>query len=255
MRRAGYRRRFGLPATAVLPLFAPPSPPGAARSTAPPPSLEPGPVALVVFEPGLSRPRRLLARLGTSRMVTVVPGNRPVSLKAVGFVGIGAVTGTIVAQPFDPVTFLAPLYGMVAGSVAAGVGWRTVKGRWSTTISVEEWQPHLDAMADTLRNADRIGQPFVSAAALRVALHSALWHAADAAGQAGGRDVLEAFGAQLSALRAATESALEELDSPSIAARKAAVSERLAAAVDELTLQPATSTEMSGDRATGVSDR
>jgi hypothetical protein len=188
-------------------------------------------------------------------MVTVVPGNRPVSLKALAFVSVGAVTGTIVAQPFDPVTFLAPLYGVVAGAVGAGVAWLAVKGRWSTTIGVEEWRPQLDAIGDTLRNADRIGQPFVSPAALRAALHSALWHAADAAGQAGGRDVVAAFGAQLDALRATTESALGELESPSIAARKAAVSERLAAAVDELTLPPGPSPEVSGDGRRAETDR
>ena len=47
-----------------------------------------------------------------------------------------------------------------------------------------------------------------------------------------------AFDEQLAALRDATEATVAELESPSIADRKAAVSERLAAAVSELELAP-----------------
>jgi hypothetical protein len=46
--------------------------------------------------------------------------------------------------------------------------------------------------------------------------------------------VLGAFDQQLAALRQATESTLLELEAPLIEARKAAVSERLATAVNEI---------------------
>ncbi|HUY22930.1 MAG TPA: hypothetical protein VMV22_11410 [Acidimicrobiales bacterium] len=244
-RQEQYRRRFGLPATAVLPLFGPMPPArGSVPFTPQRPALDPMPVALVVFEPGLSRPRRLLARLGTSRLVTVLPGNRPVSLKALVFVGLGAVTGTIAAQPFDPVTYLAPLYGLLVGGVGAGAGWRALRGRWATTIGVDEWRGELDAILGTLQSVDRIGQPFVSPPALRTALHSALWHAADAVGHPGDRDVLDTFTEQLAALRIATGSALAELESPTIEARKAVVSDQLAAAVDQLSLIPPTARQV-----------
>lgn len=59
-----------------------------------------------------------------------------------------------------------------------------------------------------------------------------------AVGEPGDADVLLAFDEQLEALRGATEATLAELESPSIAARKAAVTERLAAAVTEIGLTP-----------------
>jgi hypothetical protein len=57
--------------------------------------------------------------------------------------------------------------------------------------------------------------------------------------QPGDGDVLVAFDEQLTALGRATDATLAELESPSIAARKADVSERLAEAVAELELTPA----------------
>lgn len=242
-----YRRRFGLPAAAVLPLFGQWAPgPHPALRTPVGSGADAMPQALVLFEPGLSGRRRLVARLGTSRTVTIGIGTRPVRLKGLVAVGVGAVAGTILAQPFDSVTFVAPLYGLVVGGVGAGVGWSALSGRGSTTIEVEVWRPQLDAICTVLRNADRIGQPFASPPALRSALHSALWHAVSAVGEPGDDDVLHAFDDQLEALRVATESALAELESPSIEARKASVSERLAAAVDEMRLSsPATTGEPS----------
>jgi hypothetical protein len=142
-------------------------------------------------------------------------------MKGLVSVSAGALGGMMLAQPFDALTFVAPLYGLVLG-----------------TIVVDEWRPQLEAIGRILANADRIGQPFASPAALRVALHSALWHAVQAMGQPGDFDVLFAFDEQLAALRQATEATLVELESPSIEARKAAVSERLAAAVSELQTIP-----------------
>ena len=239
VRGTEFRRRFGLPASAVLPLFGEMSAGRASVVFSPQGAgVDAIPHALVVYEPGMSGPRRLLARLGTSRTVAIGLGSRPVSLKALFFVGAGAVGGTILAQPFDPVTFLAPLYGLVVGGVGAGVGWSALRGRGTTTIAVDHWRGRLDAICAILENADRIGQPFVSPAALRSALHSALWHAADAVGQPGEVDVMEAFDEQLTALHAAIEATLLELDSPTIAARKAAVTEHLAAVVEELEALP-----------------
>jgi hypothetical protein len=157
-----------------------------------------------------------------------------VSTKGLVAVCSGAVAGMMLAQPFDVVTYLAPLYGLVVGGVGGGAGWKAVRGRRATTITLEQWRPRLEAINRILHDADRIGQPFVSPPGLRRALHSALWHAAGAVGQPGERDVLGAFDEQLTALRRATEASLVELESPSIAARKADVSERLAAAVTEL---------------------
>ena len=116
------------------------------------------------------------------------------------------------------------------------MGWRAVSRRRALTIEVDQWRPQLDAIGRILGNADRIGQPFISPRALRATLHGALWHAVSAADQPGGDEVLATFDAQLTALRQATESTLAELESPSIAARKADVSERLAAVVGELQL-------------------
>jgi hypothetical protein len=142
----------------------------------------------------------------------------------------------MLAQPFDPVTFLAPLYGLAIGTAAGAAGWVAVCRQRPTIILVDDWRPQLDAISRILRNADRIGQPFASPTALRVVLHSALWHAIQAMDEPGDFDVLFAFNEQLAALRQATETALTEIESPSIAARRAAVSDRLAAAVNELEL-------------------
>jgi len=68
-------------------------------------------------------------------------------------------------------------------------------------------------------------------------------------GPARRHDVLGAFDEQLAALRAATEATLAELESPSIAERKTAVSERLAAAVRELELTPTLQELDAGDAA------
>ena len=242
-RAAQYRHRFGLPPSAVLPLFgewAPGPHPGLRASLGSGDDVSPQ--ALVLYEPGLTGRRRFVARLGTSRTVTLGIGTRPVRLKGLVSVGVGAVAGTILAQPFDSVTFVAPLYGLVLGGVGAGVGWSALSGRGSTTIEVQQWRPQLDAICTILRNADRIGQPFASPQALRSALHCALWHAVSALGEPGELDVLHAFDHQLDALRSATETALVELESPSIAARKASVSERLAEAVDEIRLSSPTTT-------------
>jgi hypothetical protein len=133
---------------------------------------------------------------------------------------------------------MAPVYGLVVGGAGGAVGWKAVKGRRATTIVVEQWRPQLDAISRILSNADRLGQPFASPPALRVALHSALWHAVTAVGQPGDDDVVAAFDAQLTALRQATDATVVELESPVIAARRAAVTERLAAAVDDLGLPP-----------------
>ncbi len=202
------------------------------------------PFALVVYEPGLSRRQRLLVRMGTSRTVAFGVHPRPVSTKALVSVSVGAVAGMMLAQPFDTVTFLAPLYGLGIGAVGGAGAWLAVRGRRATTIAVADWRPQLDAIDRILRNADRIGQPFASPRALRAALHSALWHAVNAVGQPGDHDVLGAFDEQLAALADATEATLAELESPSIADRKAAVSERLAAAVRELELAPTTLQEL-----------
>jgi hypothetical protein len=159
-------------------------------------------------------------------------------MKALVSVSIGAVGGMMLAQPFDVVTFLAPVYGLVAGTTAGATGWAIVRRRRATVIVVDDWRPQLEAIGRILANADRIGQPFASPAALRVALHSALWHAVQAMGQPGDFDVLFAFNEQLAALRRTTEATLVELESPLIEARKAAVSERLAAAVSEIQMHP-----------------
>jgi hypothetical protein len=237
VRRPQYRWYFGLGGDAVRPLFG-----ESARAGAPsvPPLRrvggDPVPYALAIFEPGLSRPGRVLARLGTSSTVTLGLWPRPVSTKGLVSVSVGAVAGMMLAQPFDIVSFLAPLYGLILGAVGGGAGWVAVRGRRATTITVEQWRPQLEAISRILQNADRIGQPFASAPALRLALHSSLWHAVHAVGQPGEGAVLGAFDEQLTALRQATEATLVELESPSIAARKADVSERLAAAVTDLSL-------------------
>jgi len=194
------------------------------------------PQALAVYEPGLSGRQRLLARLGTSRTVTWGLSPRPVSTKGLGAVGVGAVAGMMLAQPFDALTFVAPFYGLILGGAGGALGWMAVRGRRATTIAVDDWRPQLDSIGRILRNADRIGQPFVSPRALRVALHAALWHAVNAVGQPGDHAVILAFDEQLAALQGVTEATLVELESPSIDARKAAVSERLAAAVSEIEL-------------------
>jgi hypothetical protein len=238
--RPQYRRRFGLSADAVHPLFSDMSggrPFGVAPRGG---AFQATPDTLAVYEPGMSATRRFLARLGTSRKVHLGLAPRPVSLKGVVSVGLGAVAGTMLAQPFDVVTFVAPLFGLVIGSVGGAVGWVAVRRRRATTIEVETWRPQLEAISRILQNADRIGQPFASPPALRIALHSALWHAINAVDQPGDQDVLVAFDEHLTALQAATEAALVELESPSIAARKAAVSERLADAVTEIDLAPFT---------------
>jgi hypothetical protein len=162
--------------------------------------------------------------------------SRPVPFKGLVSVSLGAVGGMMLAQPFDPVTFLAPLYGLAIGTAAGAAGWVAVCRQRPTIILVDDWRPQLDAISRILRNADRIGQPFASPTALRVVLHSALWHAIQAMDEPGDFDVLFAFNEQLAALRQATETALTEIESPSIAARRAAVSDRLAAAVNELEL-------------------
>ncbi len=237
-RGADYGRRFGLSPDAVRPLF------GEFARGRPPWALPPRglgidtvPQALAVYEPGLSTPQRLLARLGTSRTVTFGLPPRPMSTKGLAAVGVGAVAGMMLAQPFDALTFVAPLYGLVIGAVGGGVGWRAVKGRRATTIEVEDWRRQLEAISRILQNADRIGQPFASPPALRVALHSALWHAVHAIDEPGGRDIIVAFDQQLDALRVATETTLVELESPSIAERKAAVTQRLADAAGEIELR------------------
>jgi len=244
---AEYRTRFGLSPAAVLPLFAP----RVAGGPVPAGPYGPGhavPQALVVYDPALSRRRRLLARLGASRTVAFGVRARPVHVKALAFVGLGGVAGMMLAQPFDVVTFAAPLYGLVVGATAGGAGWVAVRSRGSTTIWVEQWRNQLETVARILHNADRMGQPFVSPPALRSALHVALWHAANAVGEPGDVDVLHALDEQLLSLRVATDSAVAELESPSIAARKAAVSEQLAAAVEEMTLSlPTADGARSGD--------
>jgi hypothetical protein len=242
-RGTDHGRRFGLSPDAVRPLFGEftrgrPSVAASPRGL----GIDTGPQALAVYEPGLSGPQRLLARLGTSRTVTFGLPPRPMSTKGLVSVGVGAVAGMMLAQPFDALTFVAPLYGLAIGAVGGAAGWKAVKGRRSTVIEVEAWRPQLDAISGILQNADRIGQPFASPRALRVALHSALWHAVNAIDQPGGRDVIAAFDEQLGALHAATETTLAELESPSIAERKAAVTERLAAAVGDMELRlPTTS--------------
>ena len=95
-----------------------------------------------------------------------------------------------------------------------------VHRRQPAIIVVDEWRPQLDDISRILRNADRIGQPFASPPALRVALHSALWHAIEAMDEPGDFDVLFAFTEQLAALRRATEETLTEIEAPSIAVRK-----------------------------------
>jgi hypothetical protein len=241
------RRRFGLPPTAVLPLFGEWGPgPVLGRHAGAGLGVEVMPRALVLYEPGLTRPRRFLARLGTSSTVTLGIGARPVPMKALVSVGVGAVAGTVLAQPFDAVTFVAPLYGLVVGGVGAGLGWTALRGRGSTTIEVERWRPQLEAIGTVLRNADRIGQPFASPQALRSALHSALWHAVNAVGEPGERDVLDAFDEQLGALLTVTGEALVELESPSIEARKASVTERLAAAVEDMRISAPSVDEHAG---------
>jgi len=230
-------RRFGLSTDAVRPIFGeltrgrlPGAPPARGLGT------DTLPRALAVYEPGLSRSRRLLARLGTTRTVTVGLPPRPMSTKGLASVCLGAVGGMMLAQPFDALTFVAPLYGLVVGAVGGGVAWKAVKGRGATVIEVETWRPQLEAISRILANADRIGQPFASPRALRLALHSALWHAVTAVDQPGGPAVVAAFDEQLDALRAVTETTLVELEAPSIEARTAAVTERLAAAVSEIGL-------------------
>jgi hypothetical protein len=238
-RRTEYRRRFGLSADAVRPLFgelARPRP--AAIGARPTPGGDVMPTALALYEPGLSGGQRFLARLATSGTISFGLRPRPVSTKGVVSVAVGGVVGMMVAQPFDAVTFVAPLYGLMVGSVGGAVGWVAVRRRRATIIQVNAWEPELETISRILQNADRIGQPFASPEALRMALHSALWHAVSAVGQPGDTDVLMAFEEQLEALRGATEATLAELESPSIAARKAAVTERLAAAVTEIGLTP-----------------
>lgn len=234
-RRPDYRWHFGLGGDAVRPLFgefprraATPGPAGR--------GVDALPDALAVYQPGLSGPQRFLAHLGTSRTVTLGVRRRPVSTKGLVSVSVGAVAGMMLAQPFDPVTFVAPLYGLVLGAVGGAAGWTAIRGRRATTITVDQWRPQLEAIGRILQNVDQIGQPFASPPALRVALHGALWHAVNAMGQPGDHQVLDAFDEQLRALRHATEQTLEELESPTIAARKAAVSDRLADAVRELQL-------------------
>jgi hypothetical protein len=236
-RRPDYRWHFGLGGDAVRPLFGAvplrPPIPGPAPSAVGPDAM---PSALAVYEPGLSGRQRFVAHLGTSRTVTLGLRPRPVSTKGLVSVSVGAVAGMMLAQPFDALTFVAPLYGLVVGAVGGAAGWRAVRGRRATIITVDQWRPQLEAIGRILQNVDRIGQPFASPPALRVALHGALWHAVTAVGQPGDRQVLAAFDEQLQALGQATDNTLEELESPTIAARKAAVSERLADAVHELQL-------------------
>lgn len=228
------RRRFGLPATAVVPLYAPQR---AALRGAGPRAVAAAaePDGLVVLEPGLDGVRRLRARLGAGRTVALGVRGRPLSAKGLGFVGIGAVAGTLVAQPFDVVSFTAPLVGLVAGAAGGAGCWLAVRGRGSVTLAVADWRPELEAIATVLDNAERLGQPFVSPPALRATLHAALWHAALSLDEPGGHHVRADLDEQLASLQAATEGALMELESAAIAARRAAVSERLAAAVEELT--------------------
>lgn len=250
--RAGdYRLRFGLPPSSVSPVFAPHVAP---RAPAGVPSHRasqrgsgtagPSPVALVVYSPDLSGFRRLIARLGSNTMRFTGTPTRPVSGKAALFVGAGAIAGVILAQPFDPLTLFAPVYGLVAGGAAAGAGWLAVRGRGSVTILVDEWQPQLDTIREVLRNADLLGQPFVSPSALRSALHSALWHAARAVDEPGGAQVVEAFDDQLHALSSATASALSEIEAPSIEAGKAAVSMHLAEILAEIGLSAASASDL-----------
>lgn len=235
MRGAPYRRRFGLPPTAVTPLYAP-RPAGVQAAGARALTTAAQPDALVVFDPALGRAGRLWARLGSGRAVTLGVRGRPVAAKGLGWVAVGGVAGMFAAQPFDTVTFTAPLAGLVLGAAAGAAGWRAVRGRGSVTLVVEDWRLELEAVAAVLQNADRLGQPFVSPPALRATLHGALWHAALSQEEAGGRHVRAAFDEQLASLQAATDTALLEIESAAIAARRAAVSERLAAAVEELTL-------------------
>lgn len=246
-RRAHDDLRFGLSADAVRPLFGN-FPAGARLADTEHPVRRPpwpatagdaGPTVLALYEPGISPWRRLLARLGTSRAVTIGLRPRPVSAKGLASVSIGAVAGMMLAQPFDAVTFVAPLYGLALGCAGGAAAWTAVHRRRATTIVVDEWRPQLDTISRILRNADRIGQPFASPPALRVALHGALWHAVHAVGQPGDGDVLVAFDEQLKALGRATDTTLAELESSSIAARKADVTERLAEVVAELELTPA----------------
>jgi hypothetical protein len=194
------------------------------------------PQALALYEPGLTTRQRRLARLGTSGTVTFGLPPRPVSTKGLAAVSVGGVLGMMLAQPFDAVTFVAPLYGLLVGAGGGAVGWVSVKGRRATTIAVADWRPQLDVIERILADADRLGQPFLSAPGLRSALHSALWHAVRAVDEPGAAQVLGAFDQQLAALGQATESALVELEAPLIEARTAAVSERLATAVSEIEL-------------------
>ena len=237
-RRPQYRRRFGLPADAARPLDGP-----AWRSLAPSGALsapvrvvasDPTPAALCLYQPGLSVGRRLLARLGTPGSVTVGLPPRPMSTKGLAAAAAGALAGMMLGQLFDAVTFAAPLYGLVLGAGAGGVGWRAVRGRWSAVVAVEAWRAELDAMARILANADRLGQPFVSPPALRRALHGALWEVVTGSDEPGHGAVAAAFDAELAALDEALEAAVVEVQAPAVAQRRAAVTERLAVVVAEL---------------------
>jgi len=239
-RRTEYRWRFGLSGDAVRPLFAPPAPVGPAGGPPVPVRRRMGgemaPEALALYEPGLSGGRRLLARLATSGTVHTPWRPRPVSTKGLVSVSAGAVVGMMLGQLFDAVTFVAPLYGLVLGATGGAAGWTAVRRRRAVVISVDEWRPQLESIGRILRNADAIGQPFVSPPALRLSLHAALWHAVQAVDEPGDATVLAAFDEQLAALRRATEATLAEIESPSIEARTADVSERLADAVHDLEL-------------------
>lgn len=159
-RRPEYRRRFGLSADAVRPLFgelARHRP--AARDPRPAPGGDAVPSALALYEPGLSGGQRFLARLGTSGTISFGLRPRPVSTKGLVSVTVGGVVGMMVAQPFDAVTFVAPLYGLMVGSVAGAVGWISVRRRRASIIQVDDWRAQLETISRILQNADRIGSP------------------------------------------------------------------------------------------------
>ena len=147
---------------------------------------------------------------------------------------VGAVAGMMLAQPFDAVTFVAPLYGLVVGRWAAPRlgGASAVDG---PPPSGREWRPQLEAISRILpeRRPDR--------PTFRLPRRPCAWLCIGSLACRPGHGPARATSMSWSpstnssaALRRATEATLVELESPSIAARKAAVSERLAAAVTEL---------------------
>lgn len=200
----------------------------------PPRGLVAQPDGIVIYEPALGRVARIVSRLGSSRTVVVTPAGRVFTTRAVVAVGVAATAGMLVAQPFDPVSVTAPLWGLVAGGGAGAGAWLAVRGRHSVTVDGEAWMARLDAVDRVLRDVARVGQPFISPTGVRAALHSALWHAALAEAEPGGDVVIAAFDAQVAALGEAAAQAAAELEHPVIEARTQAVTDRLGAATSEL---------------------